>query len=168
MDPRLPKSLATVNRVFRFLNRAGLATGPVSVLTVAGRKSGALHSTPVTAASVDGHRYLVAGYSDLEWAKNVRAANARGVAGAAGAAAQGGAAGTGPGVVTLARGRRSERVRLNEITDADVKRKVVVAYAHTSPYAAKYLVDTGASPDRTDAGFAAAATQVAVFEVLSA
>lgn len=40
MEPRIPKYVPVVNMVLKFLTRRGIKAGPVSVLTVAGRRSG--------------------------------------------------------------------------------------------------------------------------------
>jgi hypothetical protein len=50
-------------------------------------------STPVSIATVDGARYIVAAFREADWVKNARAA----------------------GAVTLSRGRAAERVRLVEV-----------------------------------------------------
>jgi deazaflavin-dependent oxidoreductase (nitroreductase family) len=73
--------------------RRGLKVGSQHLLSVRGRKSGELRSTPVSIATVDGARYIVAAFADAAWVKNVRAA----------------------GVGILARGRTSEDIRLTEL-----------------------------------------------------
>ena len=73
--------------------RRGLRIGSQHLLSVRGRRSGELRSTPVSIATVDGNRYIVAAFSDAAWVKNVRAAQ----------------------TATLARGRASEDVRLVEL-----------------------------------------------------
>lgn len=70
---RLPKWLKPMNRVMMAVQRLGLPIGPVCVLSVPGRVSGALRSTPVTPLTVDGYRYIVGGKSDADWVKNARA-----------------------------------------------------------------------------------------------
>ena len=73
--------------------RRGLKIGSQSLLSVRGRKSGELRSTPVSVATVDGIRYIVAAFPEAAWVKNVRAA----------------------GSGTLGRGRTIETVRLTEL-----------------------------------------------------
>jgi len=73
--------------------RSGLRIGTQHLLTVRGRKSGEPRSTPVSLATVDGNRYIVAAFADAAWVGNVRAA----------------------GQATLSRGRISEAVRLTEM-----------------------------------------------------
>ena len=69
------------------------------VLTVPGRKTGKPRSTPVTPMEVDGKRYVVNGYPGADWVNNVRAA----------------------GEVTLAQGRRTERVRMVELSPDEAR-----------------------------------------------
>jgi hypothetical protein len=73
------------------LNRMGLAVGTQHILSIAGRKTGRLRSTPVSLLTVDGKRYIVTGM-ETHWAKNARAA----------------------GWGLLSRGRKRERVALVE------------------------------------------------------
>ncbi len=90
-----PWWLKPANKVFIAMSRLGLSFGGESpvVLTVAGRKSGASRSTPVTPMTVDGKQYVVGGFPRADWVQNVRAA----------------------GEVTLRRGRKRERVRMVEL-----------------------------------------------------
>jgi deazaflavin-dependent oxidoreductase (nitroreductase family) len=99
---RTPWWLKHANKVFVVLLRLGV---PVSrhespvVLTVPGRKSGTLRSTPVTPMHVDGKRYVVNGYPGAEWVRNVRAADR----------------------VTLTRGRSSEPVHMVELSAEEAR-----------------------------------------------
>lgn len=63
------------------------------LLSVRGRKTEQVHTTPVDVMEVGGHRYIVAAYGVTNWVLNARAA----------------------GEVTLSRGGHSERVRVTEI-----------------------------------------------------
>jgi deazaflavin-dependent oxidoreductase (nitroreductase family) len=90
---KLPGWLRPMNRVMIALADIGLAIGPMRVLTVPGRKSGKMHSTPVSTLTVDDQRYIVGGLAAADWVKNVRAA----------------------GWGLLAQGRKKERVRLSEL-----------------------------------------------------
>jgi len=56
------------------LLRRGLRIGSQHLLSVPGRRTGALRSTPVSIATVDGSRYIVAAFADAAWVGNVRAA----------------------------------------------------------------------------------------------
>ena len=83
--------------VVRPLARLGL-TGPrTHLLTVPGRRTGKLWSTPVSLVMLDGARFAVAPYGDRNWVKNARTA----------------------GWVVLQRGRKRERVEAEELGPAE-------------------------------------------------
>ena len=123
--------------------RIGLKAGPVRILTVTGRKSGEPRSTPVTPWTVDGKRYVIAGLTTSHWARNARVA----------------------GAGTLHAGRRAESVKLTEVTDAALKQRIVTAFGTQNRMAGSFLMNIGVAKERSAAGFAAAAPDVAVFEV---
>ena len=139
----LPRWLPLANRVVRTLNRANLRLGTIHVLTVPGRVSGKPRATPVSPLRVDGQRYVIAGLAEAQWARNVRAA----------------------GSGTLAHGRRSETVRLTEVSDPDLRRAVMRAFPAEVPHGVGFFVQLGLvrGPDPDE--FEAAADQVAVFRV---
>jgi deazaflavin-dependent oxidoreductase (nitroreductase family) len=86
-----------LNAVVRPLARLGL-TGPrTHLLTVPGRRTGRLWSTPVSIVAEKGERWLVAPYGPRNWVLNARAA----------------------GWVKLRRGRRSERLLVSELPPAE-------------------------------------------------
>jgi len=86
-----------LNALVRPLARLGL-TGPrTHLLTVRGRSSGRAWSTPVSIVRDGDERWLVAPYGDRNWVKNARAA----------------------GWVELRRGRRHERLDVEELSAAD-------------------------------------------------
>ena len=87
----------TLNAVVRPLARAGL-TGPrTHLLTVEGRRSGRLWTTPVSIVRDGDTRWLVAPYGDRNWVRNARAA----------------------GWVELRRGRFRERYVVEELGPED-------------------------------------------------
>jgi deazaflavin-dependent oxidoreductase (nitroreductase family) len=82
-----------LNALVRPLAKFGL-TGPrTHLLTVPGRSSGKLWSTPVSIVRMGDERWLVAPYGERNWVKNARAA----------------------GWVELRRGRRRERLAVREL-----------------------------------------------------
>jgi deazaflavin-dependent oxidoreductase (nitroreductase family) len=82
-----------LNALVRPLARLGL-TGPRTyLLTVPGRTSGKLWSTPVSIVRIGDERWLVAPYGERNWVKNTRAA----------------------GWVELRRGRIRERIVVREL-----------------------------------------------------
>ena len=82
-----------LNALVRPLARLGLAGRSTHVLTVAGRESGRLWSTPVSIVRFGDQRWLVAPYGERNWVKNARAA----------------------GWVELQRGRRREWLAVEEV-----------------------------------------------------
>jgi F420H(2)-dependent quinone reductase len=90
---RPPRWLTLANRLNVSLLRRGIGAGPQRLLSVPGRRTGLLRTTPVALVEVEGHRYIVAGWETSDWVRNARAA--------------------GWGIV--GRGRQSERVRLTEL-----------------------------------------------------
>lgn len=90
---RLSPGRRLINLLVRPLARMGL-TGPRTyLLTVPGRTSGKLWSTPVSIVRMGEERWLVAPYGERSWVKNARAA----------------------GWVELRRGRRRERLGVEEL-----------------------------------------------------
>jgi hypothetical protein len=92
-EAKLPRWLKPANRVIVALQRLGLVIGTMHLLSVPGRKSGELRTTPVSPLMVGGRRYVVAGLEAADWVKNAQA--------------------DGWGILT--RGRKEERVSLIEL-----------------------------------------------------
>ena len=89
---KLPRWLKPVNCVIMALNRLGLTLGTQHIISIPGRKSGKLRSTPVSLLTINGQRYVVTGF-ETDWVKNARA--------------------SGWGI--LSRGRKRERVLFMEL-----------------------------------------------------
>src|ERR1700751_5539813 len=119
-DPRPPRYLKPMNKFMMAVQKLGIPTGPAMVLTVPGRKSGQLRNTPMTPFEFEGGLYVVAGYPGADWAANARAA----------------------GSGTLARGRRSRRVRIVELT-AEQARPVLRAYSTEVPVGVAFAKRSG-------------------------
>ena len=73
--------------------RRGIGPPEIWLLTTRGRKTGEPRTTPVSLVEIDEIRYLVSPYGTPAWVHNARAA----------------------GEVTLQRGRRKDRVRIEEL-----------------------------------------------------
>jgi len=146
MEPRIPKYVPATNVVMKFFARLGVKTGPVNVITVAGRKTGQPRSTPVTPWVVDGKKYVIAAIGTSDWARNARAA----------------------GKGTLTSGRSTTQVRLTEVTDPALKERVVTSFGTENRAGGSFLKQAGVAPDRTPKGLAAATSHAAVFEVTPA
>jgi deazaflavin-dependent oxidoreductase (nitroreductase family) len=137
---RLSRGTRPINSLFRVLTRLGLGASYRHILTVPGRKTGRLYSTPVDIIELDGQRWLVAGYGPTNWVRNVRAA----------------------GEVTLSRGRHSHRFRVEEAEGpaaVPVLRKYVTKIRVTRPY-------FDAAPDSPDEDVAAELRRHPVFRLI--
>ena len=71
---RRKRAARLINAVFSLLTRLGLGARYRHILTVPGRKTGRLYSTPVDIIEYDQARWLIAGYGPSAWTRNVRAA----------------------------------------------------------------------------------------------
>jgi deazaflavin-dependent oxidoreductase (nitroreductase family) len=139
-DPHPPRYLKQMNKVMIAVQKLGIPTGPAMVLTVPGRRSGKLRSTPMTPFRFDGGLYVVAGYPGADWAANARAA------------------GTG----TLSRGRRVRHVAIVELT-AEQARPVLRAFPVEVPVGVTFAKSSGMVVDGTSDEFEALAGRLAVF-----
>lgn len=146
MEPHIPKYVPFGNAIVKLFTQLGIRTGPVNVITVAGRQSGKPRSTPVTPWQVDGKRYVIAAIGTSDWARNARAA----------------------GEGTLTSGRARTHVRLTEVTDPALKERIVTAFGTENRAGGSFLVQAGVAPNRSQEGIAAAAPHAAVFEVTPA
>ena len=138
----LPRWLKPVNRVIVFLQRLGIAFLSFHLLSVAGRKTGRLRTTPVSPFSVEGRRYIVS-FGQTEWVRNAQAA----------------------GWGILARGRRRQRVRLIAL-DLEDRRPILRQFPAQVPAGVRFFVQVGAvRPPADPDAFAEAAPVLAVFRV---
>ena len=138
----LPRWLGLASRLNVLVLRLGLPIGSQHVLSVPGRKSGKLRSTPVSVVTVDSARYLVAG-ENLAWARNARAANWG----------------------YLLRARHRERVTLTEIPPAE-RGPILRAFWHQVPGGRSFIERIfGLPPNATADDFEAAAPRCPVFRL---
>jgi F420H(2)-dependent quinone reductase len=96
--------------------RLGVRVGSQHLLSIPGRRSGRLRSTPVSIVTVGGQRFVVAAFSDVDWVKNARAA--------------------GEGI--LARGRAHERVRIVELP-VEERSAVLVEFLRQVPGGVRFF-----------------------------
>jgi deazaflavin-dependent oxidoreductase (nitroreductase family) len=139
---RPPWWLKWVNRIFIAMSRLGMKFGGESpmVLTVLGRKSGKLRTTPVTPMEVDGKRYVVAGFPGADWVANARA-NPE---------------------ATLQRGHHIERVRMIEMPPEEA-RPLLRAFPTEVPSGVGFMKRSGLVKDGGPEEFEALAGRLAVF-----
>jgi deazaflavin-dependent oxidoreductase (nitroreductase family) len=130
------------NRVIIALQRLGLTIGTMRLLSVPGRKSGKLRTTPVSPLTVDGRRYIVGGFQQADWVKNARAA----------------------GWGILARGRREERVTLVELPPEE-RASILWEFPRKVPHGVRFFVQGGIVESADPESFAATAPRCPVFRV---
>jgi len=128
-----------VNWLMKALLRTGWGPKSIYLLTVKGRKTGDLHTTPVTLVEEDGQRCLVAPYGEVNWVHNARAA----------------------GEVTLTRGRRSETVPIIEL-GSEASAPILKNYVNRVPITRSYFV---AAPDEPVEAFVDEAPRHPVFRL---
>ncbi|OBH81821.1 deazaflavin-dependent nitroreductase [Mycobacterium scrofulaceum] len=139
-----PWWLKPANKVFIQMSRLGMSFGGESpvVLTVAGRKSGAPRSTPVTPMTVDGRQYVVAGFPGADWVANARAA----------------------GEATIARGRHVQKVRMAELPPEDA-RPILRLFPTEVPTGVGFMKRAGLVTEGRPEEFEALAGRCAVFRL---
>ncbi len=69
-----PAFVRASNPLSRRLLRLGLPAGPNVLLTVRGRTSGQPRTAPVAIVELDGRRWIIGAYGDVQWVRNLRAA----------------------------------------------------------------------------------------------
>ena len=136
---RLTPAARMINWLSGGLIKAGIAASYAHILTVRGRTTGRLHSTPVDVITVGQDRWLVGAYGPSNWTRNARAA----------------------GEVTLRRGRRSQRYTVSEPDPRDavpVLREYITRIRVTRPY-------FDATPDSPDDAIMAELAKHPVFRL---
>ncbi len=69
-----PSLIRRSNSLSTWLLRHGMPMGPNGLLTVRGRSSGEPRTAPVAIAAIEGRRYVIGAYGDVQWTRNLRAA----------------------------------------------------------------------------------------------
>ncbi len=142
---KLPGWLKPFNTVIIALQRLGLAIDTMRVLSVPGRKSGQLRTTPVSPLTVNGQRYIVGGLVDADWVKNARVA----------------------GWGILAHGRKRERVALIELP-IEERTPILRAFPREVPHGVQFFQQVyhlSKDPQALPEAFAALAPHCTVFRV---
>jgi hypothetical protein len=141
-DPALPWWLGPASRLNGLLLRLGVRIGTQHLLSVPGRKSGQLRSTPVSLVTLNETRYIVSG-EGLAWVKNARAA----------------------GWGILLRARHRERVTLTELPP-DERGPILRAFWQQVPAGRSFIARLfGLAPDASADDFEAAAPRCPVFRI---
>ena len=71
---RVPSFVPPLNPLLKRLLRWGVPMGPNGLLTVRGRKSGLMRTTPVAVVEAAGKRWIIGTFGDVNWVRNLRAA----------------------------------------------------------------------------------------------
>jgi deazaflavin-dependent oxidoreductase (nitroreductase family) len=82
------------NPIARRVLKLGALMGPNALITVRGRKTGEPRTTPVALVEINGKRWVIGTFGEVNWVRNLRAA----------------------GAATLSVGSRREEVRSVELT----------------------------------------------------
>jgi deazaflavin-dependent oxidoreductase (nitroreductase family) len=138
-ERRAPRWLKWINPINRFLLKRGIGPPPQHLLTTVGRKSGKARTTPVAVVSLEGERYLVAGFDGSDWVKNARAA----------------------GRGRIQRGRTSESVALVEVS-LEQRAAILRLFAEKIRGGQAFLT---VSPDAPLSAFVAAAPRHPIFRL---
>jgi deazaflavin-dependent oxidoreductase (nitroreductase family) len=137
---RLGFGRRAANALVGILLRLGVGPARTYLLTVAGRRSGAPRTTPVTLVEEGGRRWLVAPYGEVAWVRNLRAARK----------------------AMLARGGRTEEITVREV-NADEAAPVLKMYVARVPITRPYF---DAKPESDLAAFRAEAQRHPVFAIV--
>ncbi|HET9410431.1 MAG TPA: nitroreductase family deazaflavin-dependent oxidoreductase [Candidatus Dormibacteraeota bacterium] len=72
---RAPRFIPFFNPLALRLLRRGRLMGPNTLLTVRGRKSGEMRTTPVALVELEGRRWIIGTFGETNWVRNLRAAS---------------------------------------------------------------------------------------------
>jgi deazaflavin-dependent oxidoreductase (nitroreductase family) len=139
---RLTVPSRIVNALVTPLVRLGVGPRHTYLLAVPGRNTGRIYRTPVTLVEEGTSRWLVAPYGERSWVKNARAA----------------------GWVELRRGRRTERVHVDEVPPGE-RAPILRDYLRQVPFTRDFF---DAAVDAPIESFAAEAHRHPVFRLVPA
>jgi deazaflavin-dependent oxidoreductase (nitroreductase family) len=105
------------NAMVTTLLRIGVKMGPMTLLTVRGRKSGQPRTTPVAIGDQNGRRWVISPYGQVDWVRNLRAA----------------------GRATLTRGRHSEAIMAVELSPEEAAPLLKESLAGAPPFLRAYF-----------------------------
>src|SRR5437899_7963523 len=146
MRSQAPSFVRVFNPIARRILNRGPLLGPNALITVRGRKSGLLRTTPIALVEIDGRRWIIGTFGDVNWVRNLRAA----------------------GQATLTTNRRAQPVTAVELSTTEAAafyRGTLMSYVRGIPLGlGRFLLSSlGASDLLTDPD--GAAQRHAVFEL---
>ncbi|HEY8641168.1 MAG TPA: nitroreductase family deazaflavin-dependent oxidoreductase [Candidatus Dormibacteraeota bacterium] len=71
---RVPTFVGVFNPIAQKLLGIGVPLGPNALITVRGRQSGLPRTTPVALVEIQGRRWVIGTFGDVNWVRNLRAA----------------------------------------------------------------------------------------------
>jgi deazaflavin-dependent oxidoreductase (nitroreductase family) len=71
---RVPFYVPILNPLMKSFLHLGVPAGPMTLLTVRGRRTGRLHTTPVGLFKLEGRRYVFDTFGNADWVRNLRVA----------------------------------------------------------------------------------------------
>jgi deazaflavin-dependent oxidoreductase (nitroreductase family) len=92
---KAPGFVGLFNPVARRILHLGPLLGPNALITIRGRKSGVARTTPIALVEIDGRRWVIGTFGEVNWVRNLRSA----------------------GEATLSAGKRREDVRATELDE---------------------------------------------------
>jgi deazaflavin-dependent oxidoreductase (nitroreductase family) len=145
-DLKTPGFVVMLNPLIRGLLRLGIPMGPNTLLTIRGRKSGKMRTTPVGLFENEGQRYLLATFGEVNWVKNLRK----------------------DGEAKIGRGRHREWVSARELTPQDaapVFKKVLSHYLGSRTMRSFLQMGYDLAPGASDEDFLREANRHPAFEL---
>lgn len=141
-SPKFPGWLKPVNAVMKVLQHAGIALGSIHLISIPGRRTGMMRTTPVSPFTVSNRQYILS-FGQTEWVRNARVA----------------------GWGMLSHGHSKAKVKLVEVKPPD-SRSILGEYPLRIPTGVAFYLRVGLvePPGRPDQ-FEAAADQLALFDV---
>src|ERR1700737_3980178 len=112
------------NFVTKNLLKLGISYNGSTLITVAGRKSGQPHSTPISLIEYNGQRFVQSPFGSVQWVRNLRAA----------------------GKATLSWGRRQETVTVRELSPEEAAPVIKSMLAKAPKMIQEYFDVTSDSP----------------------
>src|SRR5438067_12048465 len=73
---KAPSFVTFFNPITQRMLRLGRVLGPNALITVQGRKSGQPRTTPVALVEIQGRRWVIGTFGEVNWVRNLRAAGA--------------------------------------------------------------------------------------------
>ena len=144
MKSQAPSFVRVFNPIARRLLHVGPLLGPNALITIRGRKSGLPRTTPIALVEIDGKRWVIGTFGEVNWVRNLREA----------------------GMATLSVGSRHDEVLASELTGearTAFFRDIVGPYVRRIPMGSVLLAVLGARDILKDP--AAAAAKRPVFEL---